>query len=667
MPNDTPTLTSVFTDIADAIREKKGTSETYSPVDFAAEISTIEGGGLTGQETLILDKDGAFRFHAVPSTAPHSNPFRVANLYTVYNDDGDVMPIYLEKNENRLDWGQLTSFSYIFDPIFDNKYIGSKVNGTFGRIIEDAAADGVTHLDKYDIDLGTVHGIAYPYGDWSGGDSNYKTNLDKRIIIVGPHNGNIHNNEYKHMKVLTNGYFYVRNPDTHQSTYFSFDHIEQNSFDNGQYYVADYIDKSTSEHHRVCVGFDFWSDPEYFSIDFFEGSLSCSYLEDLFKYSRDWKMPVPLSTSRQLLISDYSAFDYYSYDVADYWPLHIRSYGFSQGYELTAERAAADLNNTLYVAGKDVNNIYHCLCIRNYSRIVLKCIDSERLSDSTYGPLYLDGLITDADVCYYYSDEHPWSANNPIIVGVNKSRYTEAGTIPMVGLPDELSCSAVPKALEAGDSFAEALSGASNNARVIINYNEEVFDTIDNATRLNRLVSSGVAYRLHGSSFDFSDICMFKVTTPVTINGETELVELPLHNDYAPFALQYSNNGVFVPFEYVSYTASSGSSLPSFYAPFMRELKLEGSSDFAVSEGDFSSWLWRDAHHELTYLSRIDCPDWTIDEATKIIGRAYFTWRASHDYSNIFDEVVVSCSDGDILLSEMSEGSGSGSGDGTDY
>ena len=38
-------LTSLFTDIADAIRSKKGTSAQISPQDFASEISSISGGG----------------------------------------------------------------------------------------------------------------------------------------------------------------------------------------------------------------------------------------------------------------------------------------------------------------------------------------------------------------------------------------------------------------------------------------------------------------------------------------------------------------------------------------------------------------------------------------------------------------------------------------------
>jgi len=42
---DKKTLTDVFTDVADAIREKKSSVEPICPLDFATEISTIEGGG----------------------------------------------------------------------------------------------------------------------------------------------------------------------------------------------------------------------------------------------------------------------------------------------------------------------------------------------------------------------------------------------------------------------------------------------------------------------------------------------------------------------------------------------------------------------------------------------------------------------------------------------
>lgn len=41
----TDNLTDFLTDLADAIREKKGTTEAINPQDFAAEIASIEGGG----------------------------------------------------------------------------------------------------------------------------------------------------------------------------------------------------------------------------------------------------------------------------------------------------------------------------------------------------------------------------------------------------------------------------------------------------------------------------------------------------------------------------------------------------------------------------------------------------------------------------------------------
>lgn len=43
-------LTDFLTDVADAIREKKGTTEAINPQDFASEIASIEGGG--GKETI---------------------------------------------------------------------------------------------------------------------------------------------------------------------------------------------------------------------------------------------------------------------------------------------------------------------------------------------------------------------------------------------------------------------------------------------------------------------------------------------------------------------------------------------------------------------------------------------------------------------------------------
>lgn len=44
MPEETKTLTEVFTDVADAIRAKKGTVASISPLNFATEVSTIQTG-----------------------------------------------------------------------------------------------------------------------------------------------------------------------------------------------------------------------------------------------------------------------------------------------------------------------------------------------------------------------------------------------------------------------------------------------------------------------------------------------------------------------------------------------------------------------------------------------------------------------------------------------
>lgn len=46
MAKSSSDLNSIFTDVADSIRSKKGTSASYYPVDFADEISTIESGDL---------------------------------------------------------------------------------------------------------------------------------------------------------------------------------------------------------------------------------------------------------------------------------------------------------------------------------------------------------------------------------------------------------------------------------------------------------------------------------------------------------------------------------------------------------------------------------------------------------------------------------------------
>lgn len=49
----TDNLTDFLTDVADAIREKKGTSEPINPQDFASEIASIEGG--SGDDSAIVD------------------------------------------------------------------------------------------------------------------------------------------------------------------------------------------------------------------------------------------------------------------------------------------------------------------------------------------------------------------------------------------------------------------------------------------------------------------------------------------------------------------------------------------------------------------------------------------------------------------------------------
>lgn len=52
MPNTHSTLTSLFTDIADAIRAKKGTSDTIIADNFPSEIASIPSGGGGGLEKI---------------------------------------------------------------------------------------------------------------------------------------------------------------------------------------------------------------------------------------------------------------------------------------------------------------------------------------------------------------------------------------------------------------------------------------------------------------------------------------------------------------------------------------------------------------------------------------------------------------------------------------
>ena len=51
----TPTLTEVFTDIADAIRAKTGSADTMTPTEMADEIAAIPSGGSDGLDELMQE------------------------------------------------------------------------------------------------------------------------------------------------------------------------------------------------------------------------------------------------------------------------------------------------------------------------------------------------------------------------------------------------------------------------------------------------------------------------------------------------------------------------------------------------------------------------------------------------------------------------------------
>ena len=54
------TLIELFTQIADAIRAKKGTSEAIPAVSFAEEIASIQTGGASGNTVYDLVLDGSY-------------------------------------------------------------------------------------------------------------------------------------------------------------------------------------------------------------------------------------------------------------------------------------------------------------------------------------------------------------------------------------------------------------------------------------------------------------------------------------------------------------------------------------------------------------------------------------------------------------------------------
>lgn len=90
MPNNDQTLAGVFTDIANAIREKTGSQEPLRPLDFATSISEIEG-GLTGEETLLLNADGSFNWTVDSQglyVGTEDNPHKV--LVTAYSSSSNL-------------------------------------------------------------------------------------------------------------------------------------------------------------------------------------------------------------------------------------------------------------------------------------------------------------------------------------------------------------------------------------------------------------------------------------------------------------------------------------------------------------------------------------------------------------------------------------------------
>lgn len=67
-------LKDFVTDVADAIREKKGTTDLINPQDFSAEIKSIEGGGGSG------GGDSEMRYFALTDVAIVSQVGMVASL-----------------------------------------------------------------------------------------------------------------------------------------------------------------------------------------------------------------------------------------------------------------------------------------------------------------------------------------------------------------------------------------------------------------------------------------------------------------------------------------------------------------------------------------------------------------------------------------------------------
>jgi hypothetical protein len=90
-------LTELFTDIADAIREKKGTSETLSPKDFSEEIRGIQTGGIPTPDMPVIGDGKTYLYISITSELKTDVPLNfsqsIDNGVSIDWGDGNVQAL----------------------------------------------------------------------------------------------------------------------------------------------------------------------------------------------------------------------------------------------------------------------------------------------------------------------------------------------------------------------------------------------------------------------------------------------------------------------------------------------------------------------------------------------------------------------------------------------
>ena len=118
MPSE-KNLTAVFTDIANAIREKKGTADQMQPINMADEIANLPSGGGGSLKTL-LDATGSASYlfdgyggNSIEGLISYSDTSNVTSMYYMFNWCAKLATI------TQLDTSNVTNMAYMFDWCID--------------------------------------------------------------------------------------------------------------------------------------------------------------------------------------------------------------------------------------------------------------------------------------------------------------------------------------------------------------------------------------------------------------------------------------------------------------------------------------------------------------------------------------------------------------------